>query len=85
MRHCHFRAGRLTTRPDDVAAVQNDLFMNVCGGTVSYLLLAAPFGLHPQSERRLDAMFPLTTEIHRGAARPSSGSAIQRGCLRSVT
>jgi hypothetical protein len=29
----HFRAGRLTTRPEDVPAVQNDLFMNVCEGT----------------------------------------------------
>jgi hypothetical protein len=68
-----FVPGRLTTRPDDVAAVQNDLFMNVCEGAVSYLLLAAPFGLHPQSERRLDAMFPLTTEISGAPPDPAAG------------
>ena len=29
----HFRAGLFTTSPDDVAAVQNDRFMNVWEGT----------------------------------------------------
>ena len=29
----HFFAGLFTTKPDDVAAVQNDRFMNVCDGT----------------------------------------------------
>src|SRR6478735_1875447 len=29
----HFLTGLFTTRPDEVAAVQNDLFMNVCDGT----------------------------------------------------
>ena len=29
----HFFTGLLTTKPDDVAAVQNDRFMNVCDGT----------------------------------------------------
>jgi hypothetical protein len=29
----HFRTGLFTTSPDDVAAVQNDRFMNVWEGT----------------------------------------------------
>ena len=29
----HFFAGLFTTRPDEVAAVQNERFMNVCEGT----------------------------------------------------
>src|SRR6476469_70145 len=29
----HFFTGMFTTSPDDVAAVQNDRFMNVCEGT----------------------------------------------------
>ena len=29
----HFAAGLFTTNPDDVAAVQNERFMNVCDGT----------------------------------------------------
>src|SRR6478752_1463891 len=29
----HLPAGPFTTNPDDVAAVQNDRFMNVCDGT----------------------------------------------------
>ena len=28
-----FATGLLTTKPDEVAAVQNDRFMNVCEGT----------------------------------------------------
>jgi hypothetical protein len=31
----HFRIGLFTTSPDEVAAVQNDRFMNVCDGTTS--------------------------------------------------
>ena len=29
----HFIAGLLTTKPDEVPAVQNERFMNVCEGT----------------------------------------------------
>ena len=29
----HFPAGLFTTSPEDVAAVQNERFMNVCDGT----------------------------------------------------
>jgi hypothetical protein len=92
------------------AVRRRDLRLPRSPAAVSYLLLAVPFGLHPQSERlpvpiaapshkaqparlragsraaahwdtgrRMAALFLLTTEIPRGAARPGRG-AIQRGC-----